>query len=639
MRYALRPLRPAKPLRTCPPRTQIDCSPEDLRRGDRRGVSRPQERGARWGLPTRAWSGRTAGWWIVLLMWWGAWAPGRSQAQGEPQPQTGTARAKTLQIAIDSEPAHLNPVLDPDVWGYRIAHDLICEPLLRRRVLPPGETLGSSNAAGNSEGKQSPSAAFEPVLAERFRLDADGSGIDIVLRNARFHDGRPVTSQDVRATLELVRGAAGPAPRTQALLADIVRIAVEGPQRLRIDLRYAARRDPAALLAALAEIDILPAIHFPGGHLVHQPFNRKPICSGPYRLADWRRGASILLRKNTQYWGPAPAFDELHFRIATDGALGLSLLRQGEVDLLGRVSTRYLTDQVEPAVARGRMRRMDLDANQVVVMLPNLRHPQLGQAAIRLALSQLIDRDRLVREVRKGLGTAQRLPYMDPAATLPPLLVQAPGAQDSAVLAAPPTLGSPPTAARLARRFLDTVGEAVSAGSPESLLDGAGLLRATPGGVRLQQGRPVRWRLLIPSGSSELAEVARQLGESLNRVGIKLDVTVDNMGNFLLLLRRGAFDLALCAWSWTGDRMALDVEPLLSYALPAKAPLLLDVQSAMASARTGRGVSKLTQIWNAAMPLLLLYRPRQVVLFSPRLGGSFALQGDFPSLRALASGP
>ncbi|HNI61746.1 MAG TPA: hypothetical protein PKW11_17530, partial [Pseudomonadota bacterium] len=39
------------------------------------------------------------------------------------------APASTIRLVIDGEPAHLNPLLEPDLWGHRIAHDLVCEPL------------------------------------------------------------------------------------------------------------------------------------------------------------------------------------------------------------------------------------------------------------------------------------------------------------------------------------------------------------------------------------------------------------------------------------------------------------------------------------------------------------------------------
>lgn len=540
-----------------------------------------------------------------------------------------------LRVAIDAEPSHLNPVLDPDLWGYRIAHDLLCEPLFRRKGGSDGASSGGSPTSIASLGRE-----FEPVLAERFRIDSDGYGVEIWLRAARFHDGRPLSAGDVRATLDMLRAAASSAPRTQALVADIARVAVEGPLHLRIDWRHTPHHTARRMMAALAEIDILPAAHFPGGRMIHQPFNRRPVCTGPYRLADWRRGSQIILRRSPSYWGPQPAYEDLRFRIATDGAIGLSWLRQGEVDVLGRVPPRYLADQVEPAVQRGRFQRLDIDANQVVVLLPNGRQPPLSMALFRQALSQVVDRERerLLRDVRRGLGTPQRSP-----------IASGPGSDDER-----------DGDSLLPRKFLTSIGQAVSAGSPEALLDAAGIVRAPtpasspaaptapsagPAGanrLRLYQGRPVRLHLMVPAGSGELTDTARRLSDAISKLGLKLESEVVPMPDFLARLRRGAFDLALLAWAWTGDPGGLDVEPLLSYALPPGHPALAELPPLLASARAGtasdpaRVAGRLSSLWQSEAPLFLLYRTRQVMLLSPQLSPiATPLVSDFPSLRAL----
>lgn len=556
----------------------------------------------------------------------------------ELKPKTGPEKeaGQTLRVVIDAEPAHLNPILDPDLWGYRIAHDLLCEPLLRRRAEaakkdsteePREERLEdrggprtddrlretSDQAAIHAREESPPSARYEPVLAERFRLDSDGRGIELFLRRGvRFHDGRLLTAHDVRATLEMVRAAggkavppakpqakhppkhpanlgaaisvpSGPTAATAVLLSDILRIQVLGPEHIRIDLRRATHR--AAILSALSEIDIVPSTHFPGGHLVHQPWNRRPVCTGPYRFVEWRRGSHIVLRKNPSYWGPPPALEELRFRIALDGAQGLSLLRQGEADVLGRVMPRYLADQVEPAVQRGRFRKVELDANQVVVLLPNGRHPELEKAELRQTLSQLLDReklrDRLVRDVRKGLGTPIRLPALRPEL----FGALALAAKESA-LSAPPSPLPPKDAAQVMP--------------------------------------PVHLHVLIPSGASELQEVARRLGEACQKASIKLENELVDLPTFTSRLRHGAFELALFAWSWTGEDEDLNLEPLLDL---ARIPGAAHEKSLLAR-------------WEAEAPLFLLYRPRQVVLLSPQVEPAQPEPlGDFIRLRTLTKKP
>jgi ABC-type transport system substrate-binding protein len=555
----------------------------------------------------------------LLLLVLGPWTGiGRAQSHATDFPgrltgqlpgQKGAPAQQTLSLVIDAEPTHLNPLLDPDLWGYRISHDLLCEPLLRRRPSladPLGNSLGNAHesSAGDSSG-QPFTSRFEPVLAERFRLDADGRGIELWLRkNVRFQDGRPFSAQDVRATLDMVRSAGGSAPRTQALLADVVRVQVLGPEQIRIDLRRGTRAAVAAILEALSEIDILPQSYFLNGRLIHQPFNRHPVCTGPYRFVEWRRGTHIVLRRFTGYWGPPALNEELRFRIAPDGAQGLSLLRQGAADVLARVMPRYLEDQVLPMVQRGRWRKVEIDANQVVLVLPNGRHPVLGLAPVRRALALLLaeDRDRLVRDVRKGMGT--------PLISLLSLFGQSAGAAT------------------------------LPAETPEALLDQAGMTRMVPDGPRQHNGEPLRLRLLFPTGANELQEVARRLGESLGKQGMKLEPEAVDFPTFSLRLTRGAFELALCAWSWTGDDSEFDVEPLLRYALPLTSPPGAELLTAFARLREGASSppsgAELLLRWQQEAPLFPLYRPRQVVLLGPQVEPARPeILGDFLNLRRL----
>lgn len=510
--------------------------------------------------------------------------------------------AGPLRLVIDAEPQHLNPILDPDLWGYRIAHDVICEPLLRPRR--PG-----SQVAGVLTGPQG-LEQYEGVLAERVRIDSDGRGIDIwVRRGVRFHDGRPLTAFDVRATLEMVLHSGQSAPRTQALLQDVTRMAVVDKDVVHVDLRRPAR----AFLAALAEIDILPAAHFPGGKMLYQPFNRRPICTGPFRLAEWKRGSHISLRRAPGYWGPAPASEDLQFLIAADGARALSHLRQGEADGVLRISPRYLSAQVEPATQRGRWIAVERAANQIVALVWNGRHGVAGQVQVRRALSGLLDRDRLVREVRTGLGAPVALPPLSPG--LP---------------------GTPGASA------------ALTTAQAEALLDEAGLLRLGVGGPRAVMGRPLRLRILVPAGSHELAEVARRLAEPAARVGLKLEAEVLDLADLLGRIRRGAFELALLAWSWTGSERELDLSPLLRIGLPETSPVLAELAPLLVRARDGEldAVSgRLQGIWQREEPVTLLYRPRQLFLFTPGVrvlgnpdpafAGEPSSSGDFLSLREL----
>jgi hypothetical protein len=133
-------------------------------------------------------------------------------------------------------------------------------------------------------------------------------------------------------------------------------------------------------------------------------------------------------------------------------------------------------------------------------------------------------------------------------------------------------------------------------------------------------GRPLRLRVLLPAGSQELAEAARRLAEPAARVGLKLEAEVLDLADLLGRVRRGAFELALLAWAWTGSERELDLAPLLRIGIPETSPLLAELAPLLVRARDGEldAVSgRMQVIWQREEPVTLLYRPRQIFLFTP----------------------
>lgn len=502
-----------------------------------------------------------------LDLLWGIWTLALVSLCGLLVVPVGSLAApgSTIRLVIDGEPAHVNPLLDPDLWGHRIAHDLVCEPLIRRIETPEGPS-------------------YEGVLAERFRLDRDGRGLDLWLRKGvRFHDGRPLGAYDVQLSLQMVLASEHNAPQTRSLLRDVARIVKNGNESIHIDLR----RGSTQILDALSQLSIVPSAHFPDGRLVQKPWNRKPICTGPYRLTEWKRGSHITLQKFAGYWGHPPGADELRFVISADSAKGLQLLRHGQAEGLLRVPLRYLPDLVQPAIDRGRWQKLDPLASQLVLLLWNGRHPLLGQAQVRRALASLLDRQKLLRDARMGQGSLDVLFQAGPRLT----------ATESMAL-------------------LDAVAP-----------------RAAPGSVRLWQGRPLNVKLLIPQGSTELVDLATRLAEALIPAGIKLEPDIQDMSSLWAKLRRGAFDVALIGWGYTGSDRLFDPEPLLRLAYPDSHPLWQSLVGKLSDWQHSGDPRALSELWQREEPLTLLYRPRQILLLQPSVRAQ--IKGDFVDLRSL----
>ncbi|MSP60873.1 MAG: hypothetical protein EXR72_11120 [Myxococcales bacterium] len=296
----------------------------------------------------------------------------------------GTRR---IRMVIETEPVHLNPGLDPDRWGYRLAQDAIYEPLWR--ALPDG--------------------TFEPVLAERFSIDEEGRRFTFHLRKgALFHDGEPLHSLDVAFTFDRLRGRTSHAARIQAALADLDRVELAGPDAVRIW----ATRPSVALQQAIAEIGILPEHVFARGELAYQAANRRPVGTGPLRLREWERGKRLVLERFPGYWGPPAAADEIEVLIDQDMVRALGRARRGEIDLLGHVPAEWVPEQLDSPTLRAHFRTVRTNPARFTFVVWNTAHEPLDDPAVRRALGIAIDRTRVLHEARHGVGRAIASPSL-----------------------------------------------------------------------------------------------------------------------------------------------------------------------------------------------------------------------------------
>lgn len=313
--------------------------------------------------------------------------PAMPQSTAPVTPATPAAVPRNrLVISVDVEPAHLLPIDDCDEWCFRIALGAIFEPL----------------ANVTSDGKLVPSG-----LTTRVEESADRLSYSFELRpNARWQDGTALSVLDVAATYERIIDPRGGLLRLRDDLRDLRGVEQLDDRHGRIVLEH-----PNAFLSAvLAEIPILPRTQVsrnPRGRapvLSRQPFARHPMGSGPYRLQSWERGRRLLLKRDPQYTGPPAAMDEIEFRIERDGARALGALRRGELDILPRVLPSHWPDQVLTPTVRVAYRELRLTPARFTLLLPNLRRSPLSDRRVRQALALLVDRARLMRETRKGLG-------------------------------------------------------------------------------------------------------------------------------------------------------------------------------------------------------------------------------------------
>ncbi len=337
----------------------------------------------------------------------------------------------------------------------------------------------------------------EPDLAHRWDVTFDGRIYIFYLRsNARWHDGTPVTADDVVFTINLLQDPDFPGPPD---LGSQVWQAVTVEKVDRRTVRFILPEDrnehSYAPFLDYTTVGILPA-HLLGVRAADLPdaeFNLNPVGSGPFYLEEIKVEAgtitAMVLKKHSRYHGARPYLDRIQFRFYPSYQEVLDAYEAGEVEGIARI----------PIAALPRSRTLpslDLFSAQIAeygIVFLNLERPDLPffqEQEVRQALLYALDRQQIIDSVLEGQALVLHSPFI-------------PGtwAYDDDI---PRYEYDPDTA--------------------KELLDEAGWeLQVRGNGVRRKDGQPLAFTLLTWN-EPERVGVAQMLAEQWAAVGITVTV-------------------------------------------------------------------------------------------------------------------
>ncbi len=175
--------------------------------------------------------------------------------------------------------------------------------------------------------KPMPGQAAAPSLAESWSVSPDGLVYEFVLRKGpRFHNGEPVTAEDVKFSLERYRGAA-----VKTLKANVAGVDTPDARHVRIRLRRPWPDFMTFYTSATGAGWIVPKKYVE--QVGDEGFKKTPIGAGPYRFVSFTPGVELVMEAFDQYWRKPPAVKRLVFRVIPDEATRLAALKRGEVDI------------------------------------------------------------------------------------------------------------------------------------------------------------------------------------------------------------------------------------------------------------------------------------------------------------------
>jgi peptide/nickel transport system substrate-binding protein len=238
-------------------------------------------------------------------------------------------------------------------------------------------------------------------LAERWERSADGRTLTFELRkNAVWHDGYPVTADDVIFTADLLK-------RPTSYFRNTLHLSTGEPaQFAKLDSHTVSITTPrpyAALPSYLTGTWASLFLIIPR-HVVERvgeaAYEASPIGSGPFRFGEITDEGHAVLKAHPQYFGGAPKLESVFLRLFESGAARMEAFRRGELDIVIAPGRRF-TD----AEARKHGGRLEvLPSNQIVHFGMNARHPILSSVAVRQAVACAVDRRALVRHLEGPTG-------------------------------------------------------------------------------------------------------------------------------------------------------------------------------------------------------------------------------------------
>lgn len=326
-------------------------------------------------------------------------------------------------------------------------------------------------------------------LVARFRLR----------EGARWHDGAPITADDVRFGFEHDRAAA-PGSEARARAERIDRVDPIDERTISVSYRGGERWDLYALAPRPMPRHLLQGAAAPG----RAQYAARPIHAGPYRVTD-RTPTTIVLEAFAEHVIAAPAIPRIVVRSYPTRSALMSALLAGDVDV---APWPGLEADLAATLDRSFGDRVSYKQSQSIAMLRS--GPRLADPSVREAIALTVDRERIARTVFGG------------RARVPASYLVAP-------LWAANELASPYRLDRATAR---------------ALMDRAGARRGNLGIAELRGDRLVM-TLIVPQGSSALEQAARGVAVDLAVLGIAVEVSERPASEVEQRVLRGDFDLAL----------------------------------------------------------------------------------------------
>jgi peptide/nickel transport system substrate-binding protein len=284
-------------------------------------------------------------------------------------PAWAQAARESITIDLPNDAATLDPHVQWDTDSYTIYRNIF-------------DNLVTRDASGK----------IVPQVAESWR-QIDDTTIEFTIRKGlKFHDGSPLTAEDVAFSIRRITDPAFRSPQ----LSQFDQIASAEPMGDKVIMKTKAPYP--ALMAQLVKLSIVPraVVEKVGA----QAFNQAPVGSGPYKLRSAQRGVATVLEAVPDYWRGRPPFDVATFRVVPDVATRIADLQTGRADIVRQLGP----DEAVRIKSDPKLQALAAPTERIGYMFINAMAGPTQDVRVRRAIAHAIDRKTLIEALLQGYG-------------------------------------------------------------------------------------------------------------------------------------------------------------------------------------------------------------------------------------------
>jgi len=389
------------------------------------------------------------------------------------------------------------------------------------------------------------------LLAETIQMPADRSWVAYTLRTeARWHDGTPVTPDDVVFSLSLLKEKGH--PFYQDYYADLVSATAEGDRTVRFAFKPGTANRELPLITG--QIPIFQKAYWEA-HDFEKPSLDVPVSSGPYKIGKVDAGNSLTQVRDPDYWGkdlPINVgrynFDSMHYDFYRDSDVALEAFKAGEYDYRSENSSKkWATGYDFPALKEGKVTKEEIPygaTNGMQGWVFNMRRDIFADKRVREALGYAFDFEWTNANIMYNAYTRSEsyfsnselassgLPENDELALLEPFRAQLPAEVFTTAFKVPNTGGT-------------------EDGLRENLKAAVALLEAAGWTVKDNQlvndkGEPMKFEILLDDAGFE-----RSTGpfiDNLKKLGVDASMRTVDPSQYEKLVEDFDFDVIIGVW-------------------------------------------------------------------------------------------